>query len=298
MREAQGDAPVIYLIALVSRANGGEATTPRELRQVMRTLRRYVSGKAEWDKEAMAVDNAYLPRITRADIKAGHHYFLCKRRAGVRRPVAARRGEVRRFCDALERRLNSLPKEAEDKPLDKPLQYIGYAFNYAKRMKQHMHGESSYFMHLVNNVCQVLFPGKFNLESCPICFLAEEDEVRSAELLLAMLADSFSGTGGGFNVHSPGLNNSSADMADVPLVVAKRFWQERRNFREDENACQASRLLDVQLRAGAEERSTQQHDCLGRSHEGEKHRELNRKDCLSCTESTRSGWRSRGVCRG
>jgi hypothetical protein len=268
MRESRGDAPVIYLIGLVSRDNGGTSPTPSELRQVIRLLQQYMSGEAKHIKRAIEVDAALAaqPRSTAADIKNGHQYYLCKRKAGPRRRVATRKGEVLAFCKALEERLDSLPKNAENTPLEKPLQYIGYAFNYMKRMAQHMHGESSYLIHLVNSVCQVLFPGKYNLEPFPVCFLAANSEVRLAELLLTMLADSFATNGGGFNIHMPGLNNSSADMGAWSVADAADFWAEREKFREEEHAWDCSRILEQSSR-NQEEGPSQQAQLLASQHE-------------------------------
>jgi hypothetical protein len=69
------------------------------------------------------------------------------------------------------------------------------------------------------------------LDVHPICFLAGKDEVRCAEMLLTFVAGSFAATGGGYNIHPPGLSNSSADLVYWRSPDVDAFWKARCDFR-------------------------------------------------------------------
>ncbi|PVI01240.1 hypothetical protein DM02DRAFT_727989 [Periconia macrospinosa] len=232
MQQGQGDAPVIYVVSLVSRDALGSGPTVQQLREVVRLLLEYIEGKAS----AIVVDNAIRSpkgRETLAlDIQAGTQKYLCKTKDGRRVPSANRREVIRIFANALGERLAL--EDDETRHIHPPLQYVGYAFNFAKREAQHQTGESNYLMHLVNSICQVLYPATFNLEAHPICYLAEEKEVPFAELLLSLVTNTFYTTGRGFNIATPGLSNASADMKYVMHGEAVEFWKARQAFRDSQ----------------------------------------------------------------
>jgi len=223
--EGTVDAPAIYVVILADEQ--GLSPRPSELRQVVETLRRYVSDEHRDRDDVMTIDNALGGgRSTRQQIEQGHQRFLHKEVDGRRRRIRGRSDVVIQFCDALDERLHTIERAGwGDVPLERPLMYGGYALRYIYRVRQHDHGDSSFLMQLVRSVCQVLFPEKFNLRPFPVCFLAVDREVTIGELLFTQLANSFSWSGGGFNVHPPGINNSSV------AGKGSDFWNERREFR-------------------------------------------------------------------
>ncbi|KAF2126237.1 hypothetical protein P153DRAFT_347298 [Dothidotthia symphoricarpi CBS 119687] len=228
--EATLIAPMVYTVILSTTGMGpgrGLSPTPDQLRLVIGMLRGYVSQHPDTFDVALQVDNAFgRVHSTENDLYQGHHHFLTATKNGVRKP--------------------------EEEPLKHALQYIGYAFNYSAREKDHMRGGSAFLMHLVKHVCQVLYPREFNLETFPLCFLAKEDEVCLAELLLTQLADSFHTTGGGFNAHPPGLNNTSAEMKDWVKEDWEGFWRDRRETRVGMGFWEQARCeeMDVLERGG------------------------------------------------
>tara|TARA_R110002003_G_scaffold206_4_gene15780 strand:- start:5761 stop:7359 length:1599 start_codon:yes stop_codon:yes gene_type:complete len=244
MYESTTQAPIIYVLILAN--EDGCSLAASQLRKVIEVLRKYISNDHRDIDEVAAVDNALnAGRSSQRQVEQGFQRFLHKTKHGRRTVVRGRQEIVEQFCEALERRLDTTVLAGmEDVPLTRPLMYIGYALHFASRMEDHDHGESSVLIQLVRSVSRYLYGGEFELQSFPVCFLAEEDEVRLAELLLTQLANSFSWTGGGFNIHPPGMNNSSADLRDWEVGAAKDFWQQRRAFRSDQGFWHAARMTD------------------------------------------------------
>ncbi|KAF1976612.1 hypothetical protein BU23DRAFT_628298 [Bimuria novae-zelandiae CBS 107.79] len=79
-------------------------------------------------------------------------------------------------------------------------------------------------MQLTKHGSHVLLPGRFTLEAWPICFMAADDEVKCAEMLLALMTDTFASTGG-FNLTSPDLHPGGLELPEA-------FWKERVAFRK------------------------------------------------------------------
>jgi hypothetical protein len=245
MLESSSAAPVIYMLALVD--DMGQSPSSANLRQVIAMLRQYISHDPQDDHVVLKVDNALRGgRSSRSFVELGHHGYLGKTQDGGHGIVNGREAVVRQFCDALEKRLNALDRVVSAQiPLRRPLMYIGYAFSYAKRMASHKRGDSSFLMQLVRSVARVLWGTEYDIEAFPICFLAEEDEVRLAELILTQIADSFSWTGGGFNAHPPGINNSSAELGGVAAEDVREFWQAREQFRRNQGFWDAAREAET-----------------------------------------------------
>jgi hypothetical protein len=244
MCESTIQAPNIYVLILAN--EDGCSLAASQLRKVIEVLRKYISNDHRDIDEVTAVDNALnAGRSSRRQVEQGFQHFLQKTKHGRRTMVRGRQDIVEQFCEALERRIDTTVLAGmEDVPLTRPLMYIGYALHFASRMEDHDHGEPSFLMQLVRSVSRYLYGGDFELQSYPICFLAEEYEVRLTELLLTQLANSFSWTGGGFNIHPPGMNNSSADLRDWEVGAAKDFWQQRRAFRSDQGFWHAARMTE------------------------------------------------------
>lgn len=223
-------APVIYSISLVARNEGGVGPTARELRQATRYLFDYVSRKDSALKVENAIRTAKSGISTMGDIKARLQRFLCKNQAGPQSAqVKGHDNVVRIFADALNRYLDK--EKDEDRPINPPLKYIGYAFRYAKRQEEQEQKQASFLTRLVNSICHVLFKDRFNLEGLPICYLAEGNEARYGELLFSLITDSFYSTSRGFNVAVLGQSTASARTQDYRYEEVVEFWKERGRFR-------------------------------------------------------------------
>ncbi|KAF1959039.1 hypothetical protein CC80DRAFT_490019 [Byssothecium circinans] len=233
MRESKKDAPMIYAISLTD--ENGRSPTSNELRQIIPVARRYAQVGLDFVDDAVEIDNILREnadkRSTRDHLMADLPFFLTRTENNIRRRVQGRIDTLLRFCDELERRLNKVPVEAQDLPWYRALLYIGYAFNFANRQKQHASGSTNWLMHLVHSICFWLFGAKYSLKNSPICFMAEHAEVKVAETLLTLVSDSFARSGGGFNIAMPGLSNAGADMTDKTTDFVNNFWSQRVDFR-------------------------------------------------------------------
>jgi hypothetical protein len=230
MKEGEGWAPAVYIMCLVDSKHRGHAHTPDELRLVIDDLRCY--GNMDWLDYTFKVDNAYRPTAsTMDDIKNGKPNFLSTIGVNGRTRTRYKAEDIKRFCDALEVRLQRLPADEKDIPLRRPLQYIGRANKYVRRQDLHRRGDrSNWLMQLVKHVCHVRWPGRFNLDAFPVSYQAKDSEVACAQMLLALIADSFAATGGGFNRAAPVLSKSGISSRDSTLLEG--FWDEREDFRD------------------------------------------------------------------
>jgi hypothetical protein len=109
--------------------------------------------------------------------------------------------------------------------MERPLAYIGYAFNFSRRDKQHRSGATNTF--------QCLFPEQFSIVGTPLTYFAAEGEAKCAELLFTLLMESFALGGKGFNLHDPGVSTISNKMRDKPHGEIRNFWAQRVKFREE-----------------------------------------------------------------
>jgi hypothetical protein len=244
MKEASSDAPVIYAVLVTNRRDGGKSPTPAELQQVIVQMRRYARTEPDFINESLAIDNAFRrngSKSTRIEVASGRAFWLCKRVGGRRVRVGGRTEIIIQFCDALEKRLGKLTAAEQKLPLTHALLYIGYALNFNLRRTEHEKGESNFLMHLVVCVCQTLFPGRYELDAYPVCFLAVETEVKCAELSLALIADSFASTGGGFNIATPGGSNASA------ANFGAEFWMKRLDFRLNMSYWKTNRAAESRI---------------------------------------------------
>ncbi|KAF2440490.1 hypothetical protein P171DRAFT_499855 [Karstenula rhodostoma CBS 690.94] len=229
IEEGQGLAPVVYILCLVDSKDGCRAHTPAELRLVIEDLRHY--GDMKWPQLTLKVDNAYRSISTMKDIQAGRPYFLAKSGKNRRIRTRYKAEDIKRFCDALELRPGRLPADERDAPLRRPLQYVGRALKFADGKAQHSRVEkSNWLIHLVKHVCNVRWPGRFSLDTFPISYQANDGEVQCAQMQLALIADSFAASGGGFNRAAPVLSGLDISNEDPRLV--KGFWAEREEFRD------------------------------------------------------------------
>jgi hypothetical protein len=149
----------------------------------------------------------------------------------VRRRVQGRIEVVDQFCHSLGERLRLVAAQDIDRPLGRPLQYIGSTLDGAKGWNSHLEEDSAFLVNLVVSVLEVLFPGTFQVHCFPLCYFASEAEVRLGELLFAFIGDSFHSTGGGFNAHAPGLESGGTDMKDWHPDDKAALWDECRDFR-------------------------------------------------------------------
>ena len=242
-------APVIYSIVLCSLSPDRAAPSAREWGEVIQMLARYASLREETFEDALDIDNAFRGRSDWEDICDGKHFFLSKEQDGVRKRVRGRVEIVKQFCSALEQRLQTVAEQDMDEPLARAHAYIGYAFHLPTRWKSHQAGTSAFLLHLVHAAFQVLFKDTFGLQCYPLCFLAQPEEARLAELLLTLLADSFASTGGGFNAHPPGLNNASVDTKGWSMEKVGWFWGQHREWREKSGFWEAARIKETPILA-------------------------------------------------
>ena len=120
------DAPAIYVIVLVDQ--NGHSPTPYQLREIVEMLRRYSTGGDP--EEAHEIDRAYGREETSLDnAVAGARHWL--------NGDELKAAKLHTFCSALRRRIDAMPFSDQDKPLPRPLHYVGYTFSIKQRMKQH-----------------------------------------------------------------------------------------------------------------------------------------------------------------
>lgn len=159
MQESRGDHPVFYLTTLTRKQ--GAAPMRSHMRAVITRLRAYVQPEPV-ASEVLEVDNAFRQITSRTDAREGRRRFLCRPGSGPRGMVRGRQEQILVFEDAVEQRLQQLDAAVQwEGPLLRPLQYVGYALNFAKRQRQHewKATNSHSLMHLVHHIFQVLFPG-------------------------------------------------------------------------------------------------------------------------------------------
>ncbi|KAJ4357465.1 uncharacterized protein N0V89_002040 [Didymosphaeria variabile] len=229
MKQGNVLAPVVYILCLTNKEEGGRAHTPDELRLVIDDLRRY--GDIAESMHTLEVDNAYQRVSDMTDIRAGKPLFFCKNGNNGRKRTRYKPEDIKSFCDALDVRLGRLSADEMDGPLRRPLQYVGRAQKFIDRQEQHTRGDrSNWLMQLVKHVCNVRCPGQFTLDAFPVCYQVNDDEVACAEMLLALIANSWVTTGGGFNRAAPGLLGSGVYHEDQSVVDS--WWAEQEDFRD------------------------------------------------------------------
>jgi hypothetical protein len=223
-RCSKNPAPGCYGLFLTDKL--GQSPTPRQFHKIIACLRGYVSGRDDKVSDVADIDNGTKGVFSRQeDIEAGGHWFL--------KGSSSRATKVLTFCKALESRLNELPSNEQDIPLKQPLKYIGYSVCIEIRVRSHENQETSWLMHLVLAVCRFLFrDGIFSLKSYALCFMATENEVPVAEVLLGVISNSSYETGGGFSVYQGGCQISSSRQATLSESEKKRTWVESLSWRK------------------------------------------------------------------
>ncbi len=230
LKNAEGESPCIYARTLVNQA--GSPPTPEEKVQIVTILRQYLSRDEAYIDTASRID-AKLPRFsgrnshTHEDIKNGIRAYLSA--DGCRIQTRVDRAEL--FCDAVENlctSVNRLPIAYA------AWYYIGWSIVPNDRIDQHDKGKSSYLMELLKRIAELLFPGRFHLDSFIVAYLASEEESSVAEVLLTGISAGYYDLGTGMCIHPAGQNNNSARMEGISKGNADRLWDRCREFREEE----------------------------------------------------------------
>jgi hypothetical protein len=261
LQQSEINAPCVYVNLLMDK-NGTHI--PRELMSILTVMRRYATvPKADDDaaiNEAVAVDNAFKMtgiKAERKHIRAGRHRFLWK--AGKSSKLGVRRTNrltvLQQFCDGVtaQARLRHQPTL--------PLQYFGYAFNFAKRAKSHQSGEgSSFLMQPLKHICEVLWPGVYRLMAYPVFFVCDSEEAKLGEVLLTLLGHGLAETGRGMAIHQPGINNASADMRGWDGSAMNNLWASCKEFRENMGIFKAGLANELKLLQRPTEGEAQQQE--------------------------------------
>ncbi|KAF1958220.1 hypothetical protein CC80DRAFT_503006 [Byssothecium circinans] len=264
MKEALGtqegdkckDAPCIYVISLTT--DQGNALSGTQMERLLRYCELYIKLQPNGTKEdlnkVVAIDNAIqtakVSVTERKHIRAGQHRFLGIRRTTRQwRRVEDRVAKVREFIAAVRSTLKQIPEDEKDRPMKRPLQCFGYAWNFMTRDRQHQDGDASNFLlQLVRNISQLLWKGNFALRIYPICFVVDYDEARCGEMVLTLIGGGMVHSGEGLNTHPPGQNNASADLSQWKVVDEQKFRQDRIRFRDEETPFKA-RLEEDRIEA-------------------------------------------------
>ena len=178
-RSHEKNAPAIYVTWFVDA--DGNSPTPKEFRQVAKSLRNYVLVKDV--QKALEVEKAghrNPDSLSTADI----HSLL----KGDTKDGTTKAEQILTFCFALEGRLNLLPSEVQDKPLKWIISYTGSARCFSTRQEQH-ETCGAWFPELFKAVSKTLFESRFDFHTYPVCFLANEKEADIAEMVIACISD-------------------------------------------------------------------------------------------------------------
>jgi hypothetical protein len=232
MRERE--APCAYARVFCDRRTG-LSPTPNDMRRVIGALRNYIGRDLAWADQALKIDNYHHGNRSRLkDITRGHHWYL-RTEAGQRLP--GRCEKVTQFCNALSERLDNLPTELDDHPLDHAFHYIGVSRVYTQRQEQHAtaNGNSSWFMNLFLAVCRVVLENDhatWGFEDYVLCFFADRKEVAAGEILLTIISGASCLDGWGFEVHPAGINVHPTELNDKTVLEAEKIWDQCKLFRK------------------------------------------------------------------
>ncbi|EOD50853.1 hypothetical protein UCRNP2_2375 [Neofusicoccum parvum UCRNP2] len=140
------------------------------------------------------------------------------------------RTRIQVFCDKAEQRLKALPSYKRSRPLANPWSYIGFAKDAFKRNdKQHnKHVSSSPLMMLVEATAMYTLnpPGlrakhasPYRMDWSVVSYISDADEATPAEIIMAVISESYWDSGNGLAVEPSGKSN------DVKFVTKDQWDQ-------------------------------------------------------------------------
>ncbi|KAL1635404.1 hypothetical protein SLS56_001829 [Neofusicoccum ribis] len=140
------------------------------------------------------------------------------------------RARIQVFCDKAEQRLKALPSYKRSRPLANPWSYIGFAKDAFKRNdKQHnKHVSSSPLMMLVEATAMYTLnpPGlrakhasPYRMDWSVVSYISDADEATPAEIIMAVISESYWDSGNGLAVEPSGKSN------DVKFVTKDQWDQ-------------------------------------------------------------------------
>ncbi|KAI4936868.1 uncharacterized protein J4E92_001593 [Alternaria infectoria] len=224
LRSKSTPCPCFY-VRYITNASG-ESLTPRQLKQVIRCMRDYVSGDPKHIDLCVLVDNVSRgTRSSRNDIAVGAHHFL--------QGSAVRIGRVIAFCNALDNLLDqnkSDHPQAQDLPFKHLFKYVGYTENEADRTKRHNTGDTNFLQAFFTNICRIQFKGEdgvplYNWRTYIVAFPISVEESKLGEELFCQMTQSYYHTGIGFNIAPAGISVESA------VQMPQAEWQQKSKVR-------------------------------------------------------------------
>jgi hypothetical protein len=136
-----------------------------------------------------------------------------------------RKARLVTICESTRKRLEDIPNELLDNPIDRPWGEIGWSNNCKKRLQQHSsHNGSNHLMCLFDAICKLKYPD-YCIEQHVVYYIWEPQHAAIAEALFTEIADPRYNTGTGFTYANPGLSNYSVmnmttlDWADCHASV-------------------------------------------------------------------------------
>lgn len=148
------------------------------------------------------------------DIVNGRHAYLS--RDGDRIESRVHRAKV--FCDAAEKLcISSNPSK------NAAWFYIGRSSIPGDRIDHHEEGKASFLLDLLARIADILFEGRFRIETFILAYLANEEESSLGEILLTGIASAYHDLGTGMCIYPAGMNNDSARMDNVTKAESSRI---------------------------------------------------------------------------
>jgi hypothetical protein len=218
-----GKQACIYMLELAG--STGQPMSVEEVRKLIWELRYYKAEAATHNKLAFEYDSLHDPDWkTTVSINDG-------RRKYIEDKPTERRAVVDVFCSALEKLIHSKRDEEDFLPR---LTYIGYAIDADKRKKQHAQTGSeskNWLASLVLSICKVRWPYRgFKLHAHVICLLGDEKQAAIAEMLLAVISQSYYWTGRGFNIVLAGGSLASIEMKKKTSDERNQAWEDWKGY--------------------------------------------------------------------
>ncbi|KAJ4364721.1 hypothetical protein N0V83_009318 [Neocucurbitaria cava] len=226
MKNGEDASPSLYGRTLVDQ--DGVPPTPEEKLKIVTILRQYLSCDEAYIDMALQIDerpsqSSSQYRNRKEDIVNGRHAYLS--RDGGR--VESRVHRARAFCDAAEKLCKS-----SNPAKNVAWFYIGRSSVPGDRIDHHDEGKASFLMDLLARIADILFEGRFQIETFILAYLANEEESILGEILLTGIASAYHDLGTGMCIHPAGLNNNSARMDNVTKTESAKIWKRCVEFRE------------------------------------------------------------------
>ncbi|RDI88895.1 hypothetical protein Vi05172_g1041 [Venturia inaequalis] len=211
--------PCIYLISLCN--SQGEGPTAREWTEIAYHLMQY----AQVDRhDKYLTDLAFeVDCIGHPDHKTKRAKNLYQRRylkskddqtVGKNMPSPTKVNRMRKFSGAQTSRANKVAKSDWD---TKRLHgfYGGYALSPRSRWHSHKASPSSYLMAATYAVCEVKWPGRYQLQEFAISPIVDPDDASYGEIIISAIAGCMYDTGEGFNIADPGDSVHSINTMNI-----------------------------------------------------------------------------------